>query len=820
MITHPWPRVKQVLEAALAAAPEEREHAIHSACEGDEELRRQVEEYLRYETRAAALLPATAWREMLPPEDQPAPEHVGPWRIVKEIGRGGMGVVYLAERDDGEYRQSAALKLVRGERGTPVFNDLFRHERQILAQVEHPNIARLLDGGTTPAGQPYYAMEFVEGEPLMRYVCKRAIPIAARLRLFLKVCDAVSHAHRRLIIHRDLKPGNVLVTEAGEPKLLDFGLAKVLDPTQGGDETLAGMPLLTPAYASPEQVRGEHLTTAADIYSLGVILYELISERLPYELKGSSVFEAWTAVCEQAPAAPSMASRHRLRAAADLDSIVLMALRKEPDQRYSSVEAMRADIERYLSGRPVMAREGSAFYRMRRFVTRHRWGVMAGATAVAGASVAFGVIWWEERRAEFRFQQLRQFARSVVFELHDSIEELPGATKARKLLVNRSLEYLRSLEASSGGDPVLKWELAEAYKRIGDAQGNTARPNLGDSTGALESFGRSRALLREIIAKQPGNLAPLNTLAGLDRTRADILRDSGKPAEALAARREASEVLAKVAARNPSLSTRKALALGQWNLAAGLVQVEDWPAAIKAWQQTLASFEDLARAQPGDLAARRNVALSHKRLGAVYLQQDDTKRALEHLRAAEQIDRDRLLAEPSSAEAKMDLSFDLSDEGLALYNLDRFRESVEKYKGAVELRRDAIARDPDDYRARSVLGRSLSRLAQSYLMAGDPDHAIEAGREAADMLAAVAAHDPANQRTRLDTATAFARLGAQYQTRAGAKDWPAALAAYQRAGTLLAGVTDFTGLTEYERARIAALPAAIEECRRKASRRP
>jgi tetratricopeptide (TPR) repeat protein len=396
-----------------------------------------------------------------------------------------------------------------------------------------------------------------------------------------------------------------------------------------------------------------------------------------------------------------------------------------------------------------------------------------------------------------------------VFELHDSIEELPGSTAARKLLVQRSLQYLRSLEASSGRDLSLKWELAEAYKRIGDAQGNTARANLGDSAGALDSYARARGLLRGIIAADEGNLPARNTLEELDRTCADILWDRGRQGESLALQREAIEILRQVAQRNPTLPARKTLALAQWNLATSLTRAQDWPAAAHAWEQTLALYESLP--------VRRNIALSHKRLASVYMKQNRTPEAVAQLRAAEQIDRESLSAAPASPEAKMDLSFDLSDLGLAFFVLDRYQEAVASYEGALALRREVATADPNDYRARTSVGHSLDRLAVAYQSAGNLPAATRSAREAATILAGVRAHDPANQQSCKEAALALARLGSLYRASA---DWRGALDAYQRAAAQLDELHQGMSFTEEDKRRIAGIPAALEECRRNLSLRP
>lgn len=824
-----WARVKPVLEKALSAAGPERAAVVATACGGDDELRREVEAYLRYEGCIPPLLPAAQWRTLVPAEDGPPPERVGPWKILREIGNGGMGVVYLAERDDGEYRQTAALKLVRDSHYTETFVDLFRRERQTLAQLNHPNIARLLDGGTTPAGRPYLAMEYVEGKPLGEYCRSRDLPVEGRLRLFVEICRAVSHAHRHLFIHRDLKPDNILVTAGGEPKLLDFGLAKLLDPGTDRQVTMSALPLFTPAYASPEQMRGEELTTASDVYSLGVILYELLAGRSPYDTRGQSFVEVWTAVCERTPQPPSAVERdgRRCRNAADLDAIVLRALRKEPERRYAGADALGEDIERCLARMPVRARQGTAAYYLRRFVARHKWAALGTTAAFLGTCVLLGVILWEQQRAALRFQQLRRFANSVVFELYDSVEALPGSTAARKLLVQRSLEYLRSLEASSGRDLRLKWELAEAYKRVGDAQGNPARANLGDSAGALDSYARARGLLRRILAADAGNLPALNTLAALDASSADILVDRGKPSGALALRREAMDALRQVAARAPTPAARRALALSHYNLAIGLNQAEDWPAATREWRQTLQLYQDIARAQPGNVALARNVALCQKRLASVYLQHGDFAQAIDHYREAEQIDRARMAAEPTNPEAKMDLSFELSDMGLALCGAGRFPEAVIQYESALELRRELAAEDPNDSRAQQAVARSLDRLAVAYESAGRIDRAIESSREATGRLATAQMHDPANQGILKESALGFVHLGRFYRTRAAGRnraqaeaDWRGAVAALERASILSRHRDSAVQLTPAERESLQSIPDSLQACRSKLAPRP
>jgi eukaryotic-like serine/threonine-protein kinase len=406
-----WQRVRTVLDRVLDAPPEARATLLDQLCGGDADLRLEVEALITAEGGAGALLDAPVGeyadalvgelaRVGLAPESL-AGRRVGVYRLVRELARGGMGTVYLAERADGEFEQQVAVKLLRRGLDTDDVLRRFLAERQILASLSHPNIARLVDGGATDQGRPYLVMEYVEGQPIDRYCDAHRLTVDERLGLFLTVAGAVQHAHRNLVVHRDLKPSNILVSDAGEVKLLDFGIAKLLQP--GGAVTAAvtrtGARLLTPEYASPEQVKGEPITTASDVYQLGLLLYELLTGVPAHrtDRRGGAGLER--VVCEQMPPLPSLAAREGpavderaqarrttgaelgRRVRGDLDAIVLKALRKEPERRYATAARLADEIERYLSGQPVDARPDSWGYRSGKFVRRHRVGV-ATATGV------------------------------------------------------------------------------------------------------------------------------------------------------------------------------------------------------------------------------------------------------------------------------------------------------------------------------------------------------------------------------------------------------------------------------------------------------
>jgi serine/threonine-protein kinase len=383
-----WREVEAVLDVTLDSDPSDWPAILEQRCAGDAELRTEVEALLRRYDRAVRFLdsPPLATAAALVAETQAAARHegkrVGPYRIVRQIGEGGTARVYLAERDDGQFSQRVALKLLRPGHDSEIDQGRFRVERQILASLNHPNIARLLDGGMSDDGLPYLVMELIEGEPIDRYCETNALPLRQRLEMFATVCEATQYAHRNLVVHRDLKPSNVLVTAEGEIKLLDFGLARLLeqrsdDPTSAPLTTQRWM---TPEYAAPEQVRGETATTLTDVYQLGVVLYELLTGTLPFGRREQRSYDLAHAILEHEPDPPSSIGTQGRSLRGDLDAIVLHALRKEPEQRYASAEALRDDVERHLTGLPVRARHGNVWYRAATTVRRHRWIVAAAAT--------------------------------------------------------------------------------------------------------------------------------------------------------------------------------------------------------------------------------------------------------------------------------------------------------------------------------------------------------------------------------------------------------------------------------------------------------
>lgn len=537
MTPEEWHKIKSVLQTAIELDVVARRDYLDSACASQPYLRTEVESLLQSYDEDGAFLESPAAVDAAEFAVAVAPQkfigrHLGPYELLEQTGEGGMGAVYRAVRADGLYDKQVAIKLIRAGLSTDFFVERFRNERQILAGLEHPNIARLLDGGITEEGLPYVVLEFVAGMPIDEYCARHDLPIVDRLKLFRTVCSAVQYAHQNLVVHRDLKPGNILVTEDGIPKLVDFGIAKILHPEKEteGDRTLTVMRIMTPDFASPEQVRGDPITTASDVYSLGVILYLLLTGRRPYRVSSTAPHEIIKAICDTDPEKPSTAvtrfenakqtegvdslvrpgvqkgtdlKRDKLSRAlsGDLDNIVLKALRKEPERRYATVEQLSEDVRRHLEHLPVIARKDTPGYRASRFILRHKAGVAAALVVAITLIVGLVITVREERLAQRRFNDVRSLANSLIFEIHDSIKDLPGSTPARKVIVDRALQYLNALAQESSSDPGLQRELATAYARVALVQGNYRQDNLGDVKGSLDSYQRALEIRKKIDAK-------------------------------------------------------------------------------------------------------------------------------------------------------------------------------------------------------------------------------------------------------------------------------------------------------------------------------
>jgi eukaryotic-like serine/threonine-protein kinase len=643
---------------------------------------------------------------------------IGAYQIIRQIGAGGMGVVYLAERVD-QFRMQVALKILRRGMDSDLVVSRFRHERQILAELDHPNIARLLDGGATDDGRPYFVMEYVQGMPLTGWCEQHGLQAAERLKLFRDVCAAVQYAHQNLVIHRDLKPANILVTSEGVPKLLDFGIAKLLRHEPGEATTgvtVPGMRMMTPEYASPEQVRGLSATTQSDVYSLGVVLYELLAGVRPYQFDAGSYLEIEKAVCLSEPPPPSTRAAENRKVAADLDNIALKALEKDPRRRYATAEQFSEDIRRYLDGRPVSARPQTWTYRAQKFAQRNRAAVAAAALVVFSLVGGLGMALWQARvasveraRAERRFHDVRRLANSFLFEFHDKIKDLTGSTEARRLIVARALEYLDGLAREAGSDTGLALELAEGYVRLGDVQGSPYQSNLGEVPGALASYDKAATAAETALRNDPRNPAAIRALAKAQQARGGVLPLVGREGDGIAATRKAVEGIQRIVDAYPKNVeyrvdlSRSLEALGDALLAGNV----DSAGGAEAYRRSLDVWNAVVALEPGSRRAARATAVLTMKLGDLEL------------------------------------------------NMERLEAAKPYYERALERMGGADRGNPENLRVVAILQRRLAYITSS----SDPVRGLEQYRSAAAGFEELSAADPRNSRARMDFAVVLKEAG-------------------------------------------------------------
>jgi eukaryotic-like serine/threonine-protein kinase len=473
-----WERIDALFNAAVGLDAAARAAMLDRECGADSGLRAEVENLLKAHDSSGTFIEGLIAHAAadLEPEPSRIGQTLGVYRLIGELGEGGMGAVYLAERADGQYNARVAVKLLRGGLASPELERRFLAERQILADVVHPNIARLLDGGTAPDGTPYLVMEYIDGQPLDVWCEKLAV--RDRVRLLMAVCAAVQHAHQSLVIHRDIKPTNILVTADGQPKLLDFGIAKLVASDAVETSLTTAFRMMTPTYASPEQLRGDRVTTATDVYSLGVVLYQLLAGRLPFDLGGLSFAEVERRVCEGEPPRPSTRAPAEARRAlrGDLDNIVLKALRKEPVRRYGSAAELAEDLRRYLAREPVTARPDTVWYRAGKFVRRHAVGVSAAATIVILLAALAGTSILQARRLAAerdRAETGRLTAERVtgflarLFTAADPNVARPDTLSVRQVLDAGANRILAELRKEPEVRATLAVTMGEVYRNLG-----------------------------------------------------------------------------------------------------------------------------------------------------------------------------------------------------------------------------------------------------------------------------------------------------------------------------------------------------------------
>ena len=765
-------RLCSLLEAAGELAAEARAAFLAQACGADEALRVEASSLLDHADGAREFLekPAYAMAGMHladPDAGELRPgDRLGDYEVRALVGEGGMSEVYLAE--DARLERRVALKWLKRRLGDENSSRDFRHERGVLAALTHPNIARLYDGAMTPERRAYLVMEYVEGERLDDYCTARNLSVPARLALFRKVCAAVAYAHQNLVIHRDLKPANIRVTAEGEPKLLDFGIAKLLDPEgtlPGAEATMTMQAMMTPEYASPEQLRGGPITTASDVYSLGVILYELLTGQRPYRIVGRRPDQLAQAICEEAPPRPSTLVGHRgattdtarafggqsshgLRRLleGDLDNIVAMAMRKEPGRRYTSVAQLSDDLYRHCEGLPVLARKDTLGYRTGKFVRRNKAAVIAGVLvtlALVGGLVATAL---EARRADRRFEDVRQLAHSILFEVEPRMANVPGNIPARELLVKRTLAYLDSLSREAGSRRDLRRELATAYEKVGDVQGEPNQPNLGDYKGALASYLKARDLRQALAAVDQRDPRAVDALAACDEHIGTIL---------------------------------------WWN--------NQTAGAQQSLEAALALRRPLVAAQPRSVPFRRGSASVLKRLGDIPSWNNRSAEALTLYQQATAILQPLARECPQDAQIQLDLAHCLNEAANTQKDSGDYPGAMKTLATARGVITPLARREPDNSTFQVSLWNILRSETDTLLARKAVDQALEICPEMLDLAKSLAGADPENIVIQHDLAVSQEADATALMQK---QRWAEALAALQEA---LAIDAKFLADTEYQR---------------------
>ena len=735
-----------MLEQALEVPAEERA-ALFAQLGAEPALVAEVEELLALEDQAGGFIDEPLFSFRQPAPELEAGRRLGPWRLLRPLGKGGMGTVYLAERADGAFELTVAVKVLNTGLDTEELISRFEAERHILARLIHPNIARLLDGGTSEDGRPFLVMEYVEGEPIDEHCDRRRLSTRARLELFRAVCSAVQLAHQNLVVHRDLKPANILVTADGTVKLLDFGIAKLLAPQPDDAQIhtaqtfarLGGAPL-TPRYASPEQVRGEPITTASDVYSLGVVLYELLTGHRPYRLETPSPTEIERAVCEAVPPRPSTAVRRseevatadggrllltpeavagvregdvaRLsrRLAGDLDTILLTALRKEPERRFASAEQLSEDLRLYLADLPIRSRPDSVGYRAGKFVARHAFGVTVAAGGLALLLAFAGAMTWQRSEIAARSREVaheRDRAEANRDFLLDLISQAdPRHAKGREITIRQALDQRAvSLARDTSLDPATRADLLDAL--------GVAYRSLGRYEQAAPLLKEALALRRQMLGE--GHIQVAESLHNL----ANLERNLHHPDEAERLTRQALAIQ-----RRAFPQGHRDLARGLNNLASLLREKAD--ADGKAGRPHLVEAEALAReslAMKQRLFGEKNdeVATSLNTLAVILVREGRPAEAEPLLRRSIALRRtlDGPLS-PGLAQAINNLAVLLADEG-------RLPEAEALHRQSLVMRRKLYPEGHPDLR------RSLERLGELRARQGDHGEAAALLREAQEL---------------------------------------------------------------------------------------
>ncbi|MBZ5601287.1 MAG: serine/threonine protein kinase [Acidobacteriia bacterium] len=768
-------QVESLFHHARGLSPDGSRHRwLEEHCGGDPGLLEEVVSLLEAHAEMKDAAACTA--------DAPLPSALfGSYRAVELIGRGGMSAVYRAQRVDGNFDQTVALKVMAAHLAGPEFLSRFQTERRLLASLGHNHITRLLDGGVSTAGDPYLITEYIDGELIDDFCDSRKLDVKARIRIFLQVCDAVDYAHRNLIVHRDLKPGNILVNSQGEAKLLDFGTASLL--ARQSDVTVTRLRMLTPRYASPEELRGERVNTSTDIFSLGVILYEQLTGAWPFGERSSMLSDlnrvakdviarppstAVTAACaEQRSVAPAELSRILK---GDLSAVVLKTLEQEPGRRYGSARELAADLDRYLDGRPVQARPQTALYRGGKFLRRHWLPVTAAAVFVVGLLAATLIAWRQAQISRARYIDLRSLTTTLLFDLKNAITDVPGATEAQRILVTRVLKSLDQMVRQSGEDPPLRLNLAEAYRQLGELQGDPYGQNLGDTAGALASLEKAQSLAGSELKLNPSAADALRTTLLIEQTVGEVYFGMGKGREAGAHLAAATDLGEKLVQRSAAAADVVTVGVayqvhGDIYGQPGTSSLSDPARAAESYRRAIQLDQIALQEDPKLWRAQRGIGLLYTKLGDLNRFADPEGSLAEYRRGLDAYER--LPADEWNRPGNVRFRARMMRQiGGALRDLRQWGEAEEKLNEALQMHEAASAADPHDVRAKFDLFTMLESLLELYDDLKNPARARPFAERIIQLLDDLLKQEPANRLWRLNRdyhryrlATELSRLG-------------------------------------------------------------
>ena len=814
-----WARLEDLFQRTVDLPPDEQRCLIDQACDGEPDLRRDLEDLLARDQGATFrhVVENVASGLSEQQEQKWIGQRLGPWQVTGVLGRGGMGAVYQVERADGVYTQRAALKLLRWELDTEEGRRRFTEEREILARLQHPNVARILDGGSTPTGLPWIVMELVEGLPIHEYARMRQLKLEDRLQMMITVCRAVSAAHAQLIIHRDLKPANILVTGDGTVKLLDFGIARFLDPQTGHAQAGDRDQWLSPAYASPEHVRGEYLSSATDVYSLGAVLFELLTGKAGRMVSGVPPEELERAICDSAYPLPSTQAppewRRRLRG--DLDRVVAKATALKPEDRYASAERLGSDLSRFLSDRPLEIRSDESLYRSRKFLIRNRTASILAAVLCLSLVSATIYSTMQAHRAQQRFQQVRRLANTFLFEFHDQIRDLQGSTTARENVARTGLLYLDSLAAEAHGDRDLELELASAYDKLSDVEYRPRVASLGRAKNARTTVQKAIDIRGRWLVREPRNaalhaaqadsylklaeaeasisgidavtlaynrglehgeaarrlaqpLTPgiLRTLVSLYQARGQMLSRQGKLAEAVQNYASADAICEEQAAKTSDPNDQVAAAESQMRLGSAMYNAARHQDAEREFAQATTRLEALSTGYPDNGRYRRTLYNAYFNYGGILT--NPTSAIYNRERAAELFRKGLRLAEQMASDsADLNAQVNLATAHCQLgYMLDEshLKTAQAEYREGIGILRRVAGVAPDRKDIPRLLASHLPGYAWVLAELHDPA-GIGIAREAVEIARSLRTAEPASPQTqRADLTTSLALAEVQLKS--------------------------------------------------------